>query len=84
LGGWHTATRQSLENTRHLYAEAREHILSSLSAFSQRCNSHGSGQKGVVFYASGDLAEIAYVSLQATDLAPIGWSMTGARGDSSM
>lgn len=73
--GWEAlahATRQSLENTVHLYTETREHIRSSLAAISERCNSMKGGEKRVVFYGAGDVAEIAYVSLQTTDLTLIG------------
>jgi hypothetical protein len=73
--GWEalgSATRQSLENTVHLYTETREHIRSSLSAISNRCSPNSDGQKRVVFYGAGDVAEIAYVSLQTTDLTLVG------------
>src|SRR5687768_6799267 len=73
--GWEAlahATRRSLQNTVVLYTETREQIRSSLSAISQRCEVDGSGQKRVVFYGAGDVAEIAYVSLQSTDLTLVG------------
>jgi hypothetical protein len=73
--GWEAlanATRQSLENTIHLYTETREHIRSSLSAISERCRSDADGRKRIVFYGAGDVAEIAYVSLQTTDLTLVG------------
>lgn len=73
--GWEAlaaATRQSLENTIHLYTETREHIRCSLSQISSRCRPNGDGQKRVVFYGAGDVAEIAYVSLQTTDLTLVG------------
>lgn len=73
--GWEAlaaATRQSLENTIHLYTETREHIRCSLSQISNRCGPNGDGQKRVVFYGAGDVAEIAYVSLQTTDLTLVG------------
>jgi DNA-binding MarR family transcriptional regulator len=66
------ATRQSLENTVHLYTQTREQIRMSLSAVSERCEIDAIGQKRVVFYGAGDVAEIAYVSLQGTDLTLIG------------
>jgi len=69
--GWEAlahATRQSLENTVHLYTQTREQIRGSLSAISERCDMDAAGQKRVVFYGAGDVAEIAYVSLQSTDL----------------
>jgi hypothetical protein len=73
--GWEAlgrATRLSLENTVHLYTQTREQIRGSLTAVSQCCEIDGSGQKCVVFYGAGDVAEIAYVSLQGTDLTLVG------------
>lgn len=73
--GWEAlahATRQSLENTIHLYTQTREHIRRSLSVISERCNADESGKKRIVFYGAGDVAEIAYVSLQSTELTLVG------------
>jgi hypothetical protein len=73
--GWEAlahATRQSLENTVHLYTQTREQIRGSLSAISERCDMDAAGQKRIVFYGAGDVAEIAYVSLQSTDLTLVG------------
>ncbi len=73
--GWEAlarATRQSLENTVHLYTETREQLRAALAAVSERCESDGAGQKKIIFYGAGDIAEIAYVSLQATDLTLVG------------
>lgn len=73
--GWEAlarATRVSLENTVHLYTETREQICGSLKAISRRCHELPDGQKRVVFYGAGDVAEIAYVSLQRTDLTLLG------------
>ena len=73
--GWEAlavATRHSLENTVHLYTETREQIRGSLFAISERCAADGAGQKRIVFYGAGDVAEIAYVSLQSTDLTLVG------------
>ena len=73
--GWEAlahATRQSLENTVHLYRQTREQIRGSLSAISERCDMDTAGQKRIVFYGAGDVAEIAYVSLQRTDLTLVG------------
>lgn len=66
------ATRISLENTVHLYTQTREHIRASLTALSEECDVNGSGHKCVVFYGAGDVAEIAYISLQRTDLTLAG------------
>jgi len=73
--GWEAlgrATRLSLENTVHLYTQTREQIRASLDDVSARCECDASGQKRVVFYGAGDVAEIAYVSLQRTDLTLVG------------
>ena len=73
--GWEAlaqATRQSLENTVHLYTETREQIRGSLAAISERCGLDAAGQRRIVFYGAGDVAEIAYVSLQSTDLTLVG------------
>ena len=65
-------TRDSLENTVHLYTETREQIRSSLARIAGHCPPAADGRKPVVFYGAGDVAEIAYVSLQQTDLTLIG------------
>ena len=73
--GWEAlarATRISLENTVNLYTQTREQIRESLTALSASCVVDASGQKRVVFYGAGDVAEIAYVSLQRTDLTLFG------------
>ena len=70
--GWDalaTATRASLENTVHLYTQTREQIRDSLASISEQCAEH---EKRIVFYGAGDVAEIAYVSLQNTDLSLVG------------
>ena len=73
--GWEAlanATRLSLENTVHLYTQTREQIRASLSDVSARCEADAAGLKRMVFYGAGDVAEIAYVSLQSTDLTLVG------------
>lgn len=73
--GWealsHT-TRLSIENTIHLYTQTRERIRTSLVDVSNRCACDETGQKRIIFYGAGDVAEIAYVSLQSTDLTLVG------------
>jgi DNA-binding MarR family transcriptional regulator len=69
--GWEAlarTTRVSLENTVNLYTQTREHIRLTLADVSSRCEADANGQKRVVFYGAGDVAEIAYVSLQGTGL----------------
>jgi DNA-binding MarR family transcriptional regulator len=62
------AARASLENTVHLYTQTREQIRASLADISAQCEFDADGRKRVAFYGAGDVAEIAYVSLQRTDL----------------
>jgi DNA-binding MarR family transcriptional regulator len=84
--GWEAlgrATRLSLENTIHLYTQTREQIRSSLATVSEQCAVHPSGEKRVVFYGAGDVAEIAYISLQHTDLTLVGVVDDRRRGNSS-
>lgn len=66
------ATRMSMANTVHLYTQTREHIRASLTVIADSCEPDAAGQKRVVFYGAGDVAEIAYVSLQRTDLTLVG------------
>lgn len=73
--GWEAlarVTRLSLENTVHLYTQTREQIRGTLSVVSAQCEADDAGRKRVVFYGAGDVAEIAYVSLQGTDLTLVG------------
>lgn len=66
------ATRLSLENTVRLYTDTREQIRTTLASVSATCDRDAAGLKRVVFYGAGDVAEIAYVSLQRTDLTLVG------------
>lgn len=73
--GWEaltSATRESMANTVHLYTQTREQIRASLETVAEQCAGEPSGDKRVVFYGAGDVAEIAYVSLQRTDLTLVG------------
>lgn len=73
--GWEAlarATRLSLENTVRLYTQTRDQIRSGLAELSRHCEPGPNGEKCVVFYGAGDVAEIAYVSLQNTDLVLVG------------
>lgn len=73
--GWEAlarATRVSLENTVQLYTQTREQIRVTLTAVSDSCHADAEGQKSVVFYGAGDVAEIAYISLQRTELTLVG------------
>lgn|GEM_PF-4501780 len=61
-----------MENTVRLYTETRDVIRLGLCTVSERCRLDPYGRKSVVFYGAGDVAEIAYVSLQSTDLTLVG------------
>src|SRR6185369_5551577 len=64
------ATRSYLARTLLLYTETRPPIHAGLLAASEqrRSNSNGDGRLRVVFYGASEVAEIAYVCLQDTDL----------------
>ena len=64
------ATRSYLARTVNLYTETRQHIHAGLLAAAQHAN--GNGRVRVVFYGAGEIAEIAYVCLQETDLELVG------------
>lgn len=66
-----------LENTLHLYTETRQRIRGRLDRLSSEWTPDdaevcGCAQKRVVFYGAGEVAEIAYVSLQGSDLTLVG------------
>ena len=82
--GWEAlarVTRLSIENTVHLYTETREQIRRNLSSLSEYCMVDAKGRKPVVFFGIGDVAEIAYVSLQGTDLTLVGAVDDRRQGD---
>ena len=60
-------SRAYFANTVRLYTETRERIRASLELISRDWPA-GASEKAVVFYGAGEVAEIAYVSLQSTDL----------------
>jgi ribosomal protein S25 len=68
------ATRSYLERTLHLYTETRQHIRQGLVAVSKPngSNGNGTGRVRVVFYGAGEIAEIAYICLQDTNLELVG------------
>ena len=67
------ATRSYLEQTLLLYTETRQHIHAGLLAASEQRRSNPNGSRlRVVFYGVSEVAEIAYVCLQDTDLDLVG------------
>lgn len=67
-------TQAYLADTVQFYAEARERIRERFHALSTECRwlNGGNGDKRVIFYGAGEVAEIGYVSLQRTDLRLVG------------
>jgi hypothetical protein len=66
-------SRLYFENTLRLYTESRERIRHRLEELSRAWpQAAPPGGKRVVFYGGGEVAEIAFVSLSATDLHLIG------------
>jgi DNA-binding MarR family transcriptional regulator len=70
-------SRAYLENTLRLYTETRERIRARFDEVSQGWEFDSDEprrgrQKRLVFYGAGEVAEIAYVSLQGSDLTLVG------------
>jgi DNA-binding MarR family transcriptional regulator len=61
-------TRLSMHNTVSLYTETRDLIRQALDNVASRAE----GSYDVAFYGLGDVAEIAYISLQSTPLRLVG------------
>jgi DNA-binding MarR family transcriptional regulator len=64
-------TRAYFENTLSLYTETRERIRRSLARLSATWPA-GVGEKRIVFYGASEVAEIAYICLDGTDLRLVG------------
>ncbi len=68
-------TRAHVEDGLHSYANTRDGILRALAALSASwpvAEAHAGVGKRIVFYGTGELAEIAYIGLQRTDLRLVG------------
>lgn len=70
-------THAYFENTLHLYTDTRAHIRQRLGDLSEEWSEAdaqhaGSPDKRIVFFGAGEVAEIAYVSMQHTDLHLVG------------
>ncbi len=68
-------TRSYLDNTLRLYTETRDRVRERLVALSNEwpADADGlNGEKRIVFYGGGDVAEIGYICLQGTDLHLVG------------
>ena len=68
-------SRACLQNSVQFYAEARERIRERFATLSAGWSADGGGQtveKRIVFYGTGEVAEIGYICLQETDLQLVG------------
>jgi DNA-binding MarR family transcriptional regulator len=61
-----------LENTIHLYTETREKIRSSLDALALSDGDGNHIRQKIIFYGAGDVAEIAYITLNDSAFDLIG------------
>ncbi|HEY3131873.1 MAG TPA: winged helix-turn-helix transcriptional regulator [Acidobacteriota bacterium] len=61
-----------LENTIHLYTETREKIRSSLDALALSDGDGNNIRQKIIFYGAGDVAEIAYITLNDSAFELIG------------
>jgi len=67
-------SREYLRNSIKFYAETRDRIRGSFAILSAEWPPNGGGpvEKRIVFYGTGDVAEIGYLCLQETDLSLVG------------
>ena len=71
-------SRAALQNSIRFYVEARDRIRERFAVLSSVWPGDGHGSEGdsiekrIVFYGSGELAEIGYICLQGTDLQLFG------------
>lgn len=65
-------TRISLQNTVSLYTDTRDQIRAGLEFVAREAHASPDRPVPVVFYGLGDVAEIAFVSLQLTPLRLVG------------
>jgi hypothetical protein len=63
-------SRAYFARTTRFYVEARNRVRHSLATLS--CEWRGPGEKRVVFFGAGEVAEIGYLCIQGTDLRLIG------------
>jgi DNA-binding MarR family transcriptional regulator len=65
-------SRESLKYSVRFYAEARARISGQFAQLSAEWLPGGSEEKRIVFFGTGEVAEIGYVCLQETDLRLVG------------
>lgn len=71
-------SRAALRNSIQFYAQARDRIREQFAVLSAELSRDGRGPDGlltgkrIVFYGSGEVAEVGYICLQGTDLQLVG------------
>jgi hypothetical protein len=65
-------SRLALQNSIRFYVEARDRIRERFVALSRELPGDGPAAKRIVFYGSGEVAEVGYVCLQGTGLELVG------------
>lgn len=73
-------TRAYLDYSLRFYAEARDRLRYSFATLSAAWVDTGGGEKSIVFYGAGEVAEIGYVCLQESDLRLVGVADDERRG----
>jgi hypothetical protein len=64
-------SRDSLQYSVRLYLEARERVSARFAALSKEWPGDSS-EKRIIFFGTGEIAEIGYICLQETDLTLVG------------
>jgi len=65
-------SRDSLQYSLRFYTEARQRIAARFATLSHEWVSSAADEKRIVFFGTGEVAEVGYVCLQETDLRLIG------------
>jgi len=65
-------SRAALQNSIRFYVEARDRIRERFATLSSELPGDGPAAKRIVFYGSGEVAEVGYVCLQGTGLELVG------------
>jgi DNA-binding MarR family transcriptional regulator len=65
-------SRDSLKYSLRFYSEARQRVGARFASLSNDWPPGGSAEKRIVFFGTGEIAEVGYVCLQETDLQLVG------------
>jgi len=65
-------SRVALQNSIRFYVDARDRIRERFATLSRELPGDGPAAKRIVFYGSGEVAEVGYICLHGTDLQLVG------------